>query len=444
MSTNNYNIRGLLNIKDENISFEDNFYFKKKIKGVDTHILYGVLSYVPKACPKCGSVHCKSNIIKNGFKASSIKLLPISGLPAILKLKKQRFICRSCDSTFIADTHIVEKDCYIATSVKNEIFLSLMSISSFKDLASRFNVSSHTVTRVLRSKDKFFMPRFNDLPQIIAMDEFKSVKNVDSAMSYICSNPITNEIVDVLPDRRLFRLKDYFSRYSLKERESVSFVICDMYAPYLSLTDAMFPNAEVIVDRFHVIQNFSRAFNQTRIKVMKNYDTDSHEYRCLKRYWKLLLKYRNKLDSINFKPRYCFKRWVSEAEIVDHILEFDPDLRRVYEFLQGLLTAIKCDNFNLFKTTVQIGKEKLKHVEKISVAIKTAEKYEKNIENALSTNLTNGGLEGIINKIKVIKRVSFGYRNFLNLRMRILLSFYKFNMECDDTKSGSSLVARTT
>ncbi|RZI01143.1 transposase, partial [Staphylococcus condimenti] len=37
------------------------------------------------------------------------------------------------------------------------------------------------------------------------------------------------------------------------------------------------------------------------------------------------------------------------------------------------------------------------------------------------SNLTNGPLEGINNKIKLIKRVSFGYRNFTNLRNRIIL-----------------------
>ena len=38
------------------------------------------------------------------------------------------------------------------------------------------------------------------------------------------------------------------------------------------------------------------------------------------------------------------------------------------------------------------------------------------------SNLTNGPLEGINNKIKLIKRVSFGYRNYDNLRNRIIIT----------------------
>lgn len=429
MSTNNYNIRGFLNIKDENISFGDNSYFKKRINMVDTHVFYGVLSYIPTACPKCGVVHDGMNIVKYGFVRSSITMLPASNNPVILKLKKQRFFCKSCLCTFVAETNLVKRCCNISTDVKNNIFLSLIEKVSFKDLASRYYVSSNTILRTLRSKDKFFMPGFNSLPSVISMDEFKSVKNVSGAMSYIFTNPVTNDIIDILPDRRLSKLEDYFSNYSISERLGVSHIVCDMYAPYLSLAKSMFPNAEVIIDRFHIVQNFTRAFNHYRISLMKKYDTDSHEYRCLKRYWKLLLKARDKLDSIHFKKRYCFKKMISELEVVNHILDFNDEFKKAYEFIQGILMAVKGNNMDWFKSALEMGKEFLKGVEKIETAIRTAEKYEINIENALNTNYTNGGIEGIIGKIKVIKRVAFGYRNFLNLRMRILLSCYKFNKD---------------
>ncbi|MEG0569736.1 MAG: transposase, partial [Erysipelotrichales bacterium] len=36
---------------------------------------------------------------------------------------------------------------------------------------------------------------------------------------------------------------------------------------------------------------------------------------------------------------------------------------------------------------------------------------------------SNGPIEGINNKIKVIKRVSYGYRSFLNFKLRIMICF---------------------
>lgn len=48
-------------------------------------------------------------------------------------------------------------------------------------------------------------------------------------------------------------------------------------------------------------------------------------------------------------------------------------------------------------------------------------KYRKGIKNAFQTPYNNGALEGTNNKIKVIKRVAYGYRNFLHFRDRIYL-----------------------
>ena len=60
-------------------------------------------------------------------------------------------------------------------------------------------------------------------------------------------------------------------------------------------------------------------------------------------------------------------------------------------------------------------------------AIKTLRKYKRQIKNTMYYNgLSNGPLEGINNKIKVIKRISYGYRSFINFKAKILLVFSLF------------------
>ena len=60
-------------------------------------------------------------------------------------------------------------------------------------------------------------------------------------------------------------------------------------------------------------------------------------------------------------------------------------------------------------------------------AIKTLRKYKRQIKNTMYYNgLSNGPLEGINNKIKVIKRISYGYRSFTNFKAKILLVFSLF------------------
>lgn len=71
----------------------------------------------------------------------------------------------------------------------------------------------------------------------------------------------------------------------------------DMYAPYISLGKSIFPNGEIVLDKFYVVNFISRAFNQTRIFIMNSIQDDSLK-RKLKKFLKLLLKYYHNLCKI--------------------------------------------------------------------------------------------------------------------------------------------------
>lgn len=58
----------------------------------------------------------------------------------------------------------------------------------------------------------------------------------------------------------------------------------------------------------------------------------------------------------------------------------------------------------------------------MKTSIKTLRENKSYVINTLLTNYTNGVIEGIINKIKVIKRIAFGYRSFYHFKLRILIT----------------------
>ena len=61
----------------------------------------------------------------------------------------------------------------------------------------------------------------------------------------------------------------------------------DMSGAYIPLARRLFPNAEIIIDRFHIIQHLGRAFLKTRIAIMNQFDKKSLPYRALKNHWQL-------------------------------------------------------------------------------------------------------------------------------------------------------------
>ncbi len=90
MSQLNY-IIDILNLKEKNIIFKENFYYETKIKGITHKIFEGYLSYQPNCCPRCG-IAFDNKFEKHGFITSNIKIPDVSGFKSILKLHKQRYL----------------------------------------------------------------------------------------------------------------------------------------------------------------------------------------------------------------------------------------------------------------------------------------------------------------------------------------------------------------
>ena len=257
------------------------------------------------------------------------------------------------------------------------------------------------------------------------MDEFKSVRSESFNMSFVFMDALSRKIIDILPDRRIHKLIAYFNRFPMEIRKKVKGVVIDMYEPYISLIKDVFPNASIIFDRFHVVQNLTRALDKTRISVMNSLDRDSKEYKVLKRYWRLFLKYEYDLNYTNFYRYVHFNRLMSQASVVSFMRGVNPILDESYKCIQDAMAAIRLSDTDMLQNVINRYEGSKLISEKVRTAITTTKEYEKYIENAVKFSFSNGPLEGTITKIKLIKRISYGYRNFNNLKRRIILCMYK-------------------
>lgn len=280
MSNTNY-ITNILNLKDENIIFKENFYKEEKINNITHKIFEGYLSYKPKFCPKCGILF-DEHFEKHGFITSNIKIPNVSGFKSILRLHKQRYLCKHCKKAFTLNSNITDYGCFISNNTKYNIALELTKKRSEKDIAFDNNVSSNTVERVMDSYYNTQKAFKNYLPEVLLFDEFKSVKSANGHMSFHLCDGITGKTIDIVEDRKLLSLMRYFGRYSHSAIKNVKYIVIDMYSPYVSLIKKMFPNALIIIDTFHLIQLISRSLNKTRVMIMKkdkvNYNNNISSY----------------------------------------------------------------------------------------------------------------------------------------------------------------------
>ena len=273
-------IENLLDLKDTNIEILSEVPIEHQIiRNKACKVLAARLSPAIEACHACGSL--PDQVIKHGTKTSLVKLCSVTGFDTYLRLKKQRYYCKSCHSTFTSKTKLVRKGCVLSQPLKTAILLEAQHIRSEKDIARTFGVSHQTVHRLILQPQLQRKTSFDYLPSFLSMDEFKSVKSAQGAMSFILCDAYNKELIDIVEDRRLPSLIRYFHRYDLQVRKRVRGVVIDMYEPYIQLIKQCFPNAEIIIDRFHVVQHLNRAMNQLRIQTMKKFPIHSVEYKLL-------------------------------------------------------------------------------------------------------------------------------------------------------------------
>ena len=408
-----------LQITDENIKILDKTD-EIEINGCKHLVYYGVLEASSNFCPYCQ----KCKIINNGYRKVKVKMPSISDKPAILYLNKHRFICRGCRKSFTAETTEVRKNSNTSKNLRAGIIKRLSKENTLKEIAESCAVSTNTVLRIQCDLSKT-LERPKTLPVCMCFDEVSSTSDSISKMSFVYADALTHKIQNILQGRTNKIIKDYFLYYSYQERCKVKAVVIDMNSGYKSIIRELFPNAKIVIDRFHIVQLVNRAFNKYRVSFMNSIkDKNKELYRQLKCYWKNLLTSYNELDNGTHKKFKYFKYITTEQDIVNYLIKQDSQLYKCYWLIQDLREALEKDDFDSFKALIN---DKSTLPRYMFTAIKTLRKYKRQIKNTMYYNgLSNGPLEGINNKIKVIKRISYGYKSFSNFKAKILLVFSLF------------------
>ena len=208
-------------------------------------------------------------------------------------------------------------------------------------------------------------------------------------MSFMYCNSSTGKVINVIENRQLPFLRRYFSDYPKSLRDRVKTISIDLYAPYMSLIKDLFVNAKIVIDRFHIVGLFTRAFNQTRVDVMKEFSISCSEYKRLKRHWKIFLKPYNLLDCIHFSKKVHFTdSYVSELDIVEKSISVDNVLKNTYLCYQSIRSNIEHRNFDMFKKHLSVFKDKVS--EKMKTSIDTCLKYLDLIKNSFTYVYSNG------------------------------------------------------
>ncbi len=353
----------------------------------------------PHICPNCGNSTTKIH----DYRWQTIKDLPFQLKDCYLVLHKRRYAC-SCGKKFYESYEFLPKYLHRTKRLTWKIADLLRETTSLKSVAKTSNVSVATVCRILDSIH-YSCPPFKEA---VSIDEFKGNARTGKYQC-ILVNPKNHSIMDILPDRTQSHLTDYFRQIDRSQRLRVKYFVCDMWQPYVDLAHTFFPNAKVCIDKYHFIRQITWAMENVRKRLQKTMTITMRK--CYKRSHKLLLTRYHKLKEENKK-------------VCDLMLLYNDDLRlahwlkeRFYDLCQDTkYSRQRNDFYDWIKIAESSG---LKEFEKCA---NTYRRWAKEILNAFKYGITNGTTEGFNNKIKVLKRISYGIRSFERFRTRILHS----------------------
>ena len=342
-------------------------------------------------------------------------------MTSYLELNKQIYKCKNCNKKFTAKSNIISFGCRISNNVRLAILNCAKEFMSKSLIARLYNVSDNTVQKIF---DSVF---YNDtvyktfLPKAICIDEFTFKKKT---YAFNICNARNGKTIDLVLDRTTNNLDKYFSHCTEKARKRVKFVVMDMYSPYIDLIKKWFPNAKIIIDLFHIVQLLTKSLNKTRINAMNQNKDDSTKF---KRYWRLILKSRFDLDTSCWKKFRCFKNLMTEVDVVDYLLSKDKFFENSYDLYQDILYHLQHRDYEGFS---QVINQKYKDISRqLQTTLNTLRKYSKYIKNTLEYSYSNGVIERNNNTCKLIKRISFGFRNFRNMKSRIMIITNIFRKE---------------
>ena len=184
-------------------------------------------------------------------------------------------------------------------------------------------------------------------------------------------------------------------------------VSIDLSPFFHKLVEECFPNAVIAADKFHAVRLANNALDAIRKEVQMG--LDKHNRKWFKNARRVLLRREHKLSS-------------GERVKLSHMFAFSEKLNLAHALKEEYYRIFDSCDWKMFKERRHSFKE---HVLASNIApfikvLKTTEQWEKEIWNGIHTSYNNGFTEGCNTKIKTLKRVCYGFRNFENFRRRIM------------------------
>lgn len=352
-------------------------------------------------CPRCQGAQVRikasfSRVLKHSRQGNTV---------VRVQVRARKFLCLRCRRYFNERFAGILPRRRSTETFRIEVFERHHGGVSQSALSQTHGLSPATVERWYQD---FVAARVKELrarpaPRVLGIDEHFFTRKKGFATT-LCDLG-NHKIYDLTLGRSELALRPYLER--MPERHRTKVVVMDLSETYRQIAKKFFPNAMIVTDRFHVV----RLVNHQFLKSWSLLDPEGRKNRGL----------------LSLMRRHEFNLSPEQTRSLQGYLSGFPVLQEIYEFKQRLCRVLSAKALNqldarpvVYDFLEMIEQLKATTLEPLKTLGNTLFSWRNEIGRMFRFTKSNGITEGFHNKMEMLSRRAFGFRNFENYRMRVL------------------------
>jgi transposase len=368
-------------------------------------------------CPGCG---IKSQKLHQNHR-HIVKDLPFGDKSVFLEINRRQFKCEKCRKPFSEHLDFVRKKRTYTKRLAQKTIQEVLN-SDIHSVASKGIVTTDEIERMLKDASEDNGDLKPEGLKRLGIDEIALVKGKGNYCAVLIDLD-KSQLLAILSERTQEIIKETLIGWGTEVLDQIEEVSIDLWKGYKNLVAELMPKAQVVADRFHIMVQINKELDTQRKQEKRNVEQLIKKAKTSSK----KAEHEKTLAGIN-KSKYVLLK--NESDLNEEqkikliqVKEVSFILKVMHELKEKIRTIFnKTNNWYtaVFKLGIWLSKAKQYFPNSNNTFIRWFDEIIAYFDN----RTTSGAVEGINNKLKLIKRSAYGFRNFENFRVRCLLSWH--------------------
>lgn len=355
--------------------------------------------------PSCTNLTCSH--VSKPHKHDSVNYLlhdvKAEGKLVYIELCIRRYKCPECGKVFPDKFSFFTKKQHTTHRLKNEFVARCIKGEAFRYIANDYSVDAKTVAAAFQEYVEFHKEELNNTytPEVLGIDE----AHIDDHYRLVLTDIKGRKLLDMKKDNHLRTVKNYLK---LLDKNVCRCVTMDFAPAYATAVNEILPEALIVVDKFHAVQEVNRCVDNVRKGIQKRYLEEGYNIKRFKNAKRLFM---SNWEDLSNDAEECLSNWFSDIPEFYEAYMCKEMFRDIYLHAETKNQATEM--FDRWVLSIPLFPE-------FAAMKKTMIKRREHILNYWDAPYTNAYTESVNNAIKTIEKKGRGYR-FERLRELCML-----------------------